>query len=62
MDEQFLSAKRVAELTSLSRATIDRLAKAGEFVKPVRVSLRRKVYPCSAVQAWMADRLGKDHA
>ena len=51
MDEQFLSAKRVAELTSLSRATIDRLAKAGEFVKPIRVSLRRKVYPQSAVHA-----------
>lgn len=53
MDEQFLPAKKEVELTSLSRATIDRLVSAGEFVEPIRISARRKVYPRSAVLAWM---------
>jgi predicted DNA-binding transcriptional regulator AlpA len=60
MDEQFIPAKKVVELTSLSRASIDRLAEAGEFVKPIYLTGRRKVYPRSAVVAWMKERMERD--
>jgi predicted DNA-binding transcriptional regulator AlpA len=60
MDEQFLPAKKVAELTSLSRATIDRMVEAGGFVKPIYISPRRKIYPRSAVMAWMNAQLQRE--
>jgi predicted DNA-binding transcriptional regulator AlpA len=62
LEEQFLPPKKVVELTSLSRASIDRLAEAGEFVKPIYITGRRKVYPRSAVVAWMKARMERDHA
>lgn len=57
MEEQFLPPKKVVELTSLSRASIDRMAEAGEFVRPIYITGRRKVYPRSAVVAWMKARM-----
>lgn len=55
--ERFLSATAVSEITSLSRATIDRKVAAGEFPKPVSISVRRKAFSQAAVEAWMAARL-----
>jgi predicted DNA-binding transcriptional regulator AlpA len=57
MEEQFIPAKKVSELTSLSRASIDRLSEAGAFVKPIYITGRRKVYPRSAVVAWMKAKM-----
>ena len=53
MDEQFLPLKKVVELTSLSRGSIDRMSEAGDFVRPIYITAKRKVFPRSAVMAWM---------
>jgi predicted DNA-binding transcriptional regulator AlpA len=60
MDEQFLPLKKVVELTSLSRASIDRKSAAGEFVKPIYLSPKRKVFPRSAVLAWMKGQMERN--
>lgn len=54
---RFLTATAVAELTSLSRATIDRKVATGDFPKPVKISDRRKAWPAAAVAEWMAAKL-----
>ncbi len=58
-EQQFLTAKRVAELTTFSRATINRKVDAGEFPAPVFISERRKVFSAQAVRRWMAERMGE---
>jgi predicted DNA-binding transcriptional regulator AlpA len=60
MDEQFLPLNKVVELTSLSRGSIDRMSAAGEFVRPIYLSPRRKVSPRSAVLAWMQAQMERD--
>jgi predicted DNA-binding transcriptional regulator AlpA len=50
--DRFLTVKAVSDLTSLSRATIDRKAAAGEF-SPIKISDRRKVFRESEVLEWM---------
>lgn len=57
MDEQFLPMKKVCELTSLSRTTIQKMADEGEFVRPIQITRKRKVYPRSAVLAWMEAKM-----
>jgi prophage regulatory protein len=54
--DRFLSPNRVAELTSLHRASIYRKVAAGEFPAPIRVSERRIAFKESEVRAWMAGR------
>lgn len=56
-NERFLTASAVSEITSLSRATIDRKVAAGEFPKPIAISARRKAFCQGAVEAWMAERV-----
>ena len=55
--EQFLTTKKVVELTTFSRATIDRKVRDGQFPEPIRISERRKVWSRSAVDHWIADKL-----
>jgi predicted DNA-binding transcriptional regulator AlpA len=50
----------VVELTSLSRGSIDRKSAAGEFVKPIYLSPKRKVFPRSEVMAWMKAQMERD--
>lgn len=54
--ERFLSPNRVAELTSLHRASIYRKVATGDFPAPIRVSERRIAFKESEVRAWMASR------
>lgn len=54
--ERFLTAAAVAELTTLSRATIERKVRAGDMPSPVYISERRKAWKESAVRQWMAER------
>jgi prophage regulatory protein len=53
---RFLTATAVAEMTSLSRATIDRKVAAGDFPRPIKISSRRKAWPESVISAWMAEK------
>ncbi|MET3824564.1 prophage regulatory protein [Sphingomonas sp. PvP055] len=55
--EKFLTASDVAGMTSLSRATIDRKVKTGDFPKPISISERRKAWPADCVLAWMAEKV-----
>ena len=52
--EHFLTEKSVAEITTFSRATINRKVATGEFPKPFWISKRRKVWKESDVSVWMA--------
>jgi predicted DNA-binding transcriptional regulator AlpA len=52
-DDRFLTANKVSELTTFSRATIDRKVRTGEFPQPIHISERRKVWAYSAVVEWM---------
>jgi prophage regulatory protein len=52
-----ISEAQVSARTSLSRATIYRLCKAGEFVAPVRISAGRVAWSADAVDAWIRSKL-----
>jgi prophage regulatory protein len=50
---QLLSRDEVLKRTSLSRATLWRKERAGEFPKAVRISSNRVAYDAEAVDAWI---------
>jgi prophage regulatory protein len=53
---RLLPVKTVAGLTSLSRHSIYRLAKAGDFPTPVQVGPRRVAWRQVDVTAWLESR------
>lgn len=55
------SPKQVAALTSLSRVTIWRMAKAGKFPAPVRIAPGRVGFRHSDIVAWQASLSSGDH-
>lgn len=56
-NDSFLTEATTAELTTLSRATINRKVAAGEFPPPIYISRRRKAWQASAVRDWMAQKI-----
>ncbi len=50
---QLLSRDEVLRKTSLSRATLFRKERAGEFPKAVKISTSRVAYDAEAVEAWI---------
>lgn len=50
---RLLSAKMVSERTSLSRTTLWRLCKAGQFPASIRLSPQRVAWRESDVSAWL---------
>jgi prophage regulatory protein len=61
-NQEFWTEKKVAEVTTLSRATIGRKVAAGEFPKPIRISERRKAWTPDSVRTWIADRISAREA
>lgn len=59
---KFLTPKEVCERTSLSRSSLDRLVKAGEFPSPINLTERRIAFPEEAVAGWMEQRLAQPFA
>ena len=55
-NDRYLTASAVAELTTLSRATIERKVRAGDMPPPIKISERRKAWKASSIRAWMAER------
>jgi prophage regulatory protein len=55
-NDRYLTATAVADLTTFSRATIERKVAAGQFPTPIYISERRKAWKESAVRQWMAER------
>jgi prophage regulatory protein len=54
MNEQLLRLKQVVQLTNISRATIWRWVKAGNFPKPMKITNRVVVWKNSDIQAYIA--------
>lgn len=46
----------VVALTGLSRATIYRMRRAGQFPMPVKVARRRIAWKESEIETWLAER------
>ena len=58
LPERFLPVPVVLDRTSWSRAKLYDAIKKGEFVRPVKISANRIGFPESAVNAWMAAKIG----
>ena len=58
--ERLLAPIVVSDRTSLSRTTLWRLTKKGQFPTPVQVSPGRVAWSESAVSAWIAAHLSSD--
>ncbi len=56
--ERFLPVPIVLDRTSWSRAKLYDAIRKGEFIRPVRISSNRIGFPESAVNAWMAAKIG----
>jgi prophage regulatory protein len=61
--DNLLSFKQVLEMVPLSRQTIHRLRKSGNFPQPIRIGLRRVYWYEYDIASWYANlkRTGKDH-
>jgi predicted DNA-binding transcriptional regulator AlpA len=51
-----LSKKEAAKLCGISTATLDRLRKAGDFVKPIQLATQVIGFKRTEVDAWIATR------
>ena len=51
--KQLLSRDEVLKRTSLSRPTLWRMERSGEFPKAVRISANRVAYNADAVDTWI---------
>ncbi|MGI8704957.1 MAG: helix-turn-helix transcriptional regulator [Sphingomicrobium sp.] len=55
-NDRYLTASAVADLTTLSRATIERKVRAGDMPPPIYISERRKAWKESSIRQWMSER------
>lgn len=55
-EDRIVSPKVVTNKTSLSRTTLWRLSRKGEFPSPVKLSENRIGWSLNAVETWLADR------
>lgn len=58
-EPQFIRAKDVVALTTLSKPTIYRMVQNKQFPTPTRLSHRVSVWDVRDVRAWMERTLGK---
>ena len=56
MESQILRCPEVMRLTGLSKATLYRAVKAGEFPKPVKLTARAVGWRRKDVEHWLASR------
>ena len=59
---QLISRSEVLNRTSLSRATLFRKERAGEFPKAVQISANRVAYDSEKIDAWIQGMLDQDSA
>ncbi len=55
-DDRMIPCRRVEELTGLSKATIYRLIKKGDFPPPYKVGARASRWPERVVREWIEAR------
>ncbi|TDI59337.1 MAG: AlpA family phage regulatory protein, partial [Alphaproteobacteria bacterium] len=58
---RFLSGREVCKFTSLSRTTIWRRARSGDFPTPVQISPGRIAWLEHEISAWIETRIPADH-
>ena len=59
---KLLKAQDVADLTSMSRSHLHRLARDGNFPKPIKIGENRSAWLESDVQEWISECLRKHQA
>lgn len=59
---KLLKAQDVADLTSISRSHLHRLARDGKYPKPIKIGENRSAWLESDVQEWICEGLRKHHA
>ena len=59
---KLLKAQQVAELTSISRSHLHRLARDGKFPKPIKIGQNRSAWLESDVQEWISECVRKHHS
>lgn len=59
---KLLKAQAVADLTSMSRSHLHRLARDGKFPKPIKIGENRSAWLETDVQEWISECLRKHHA
>jgi len=59
---KLLKAQDVADLTSMSRSHLHRLARDGKFPKPIKIGQNRSAWLESDVQEWISECIRKHHA
>ena len=59
---KLLKAQAVADLTSMSRSHLHRIARDGKFPKPIKIGENRSAWLESDVQEWISECLRKHHA
>ena len=57
---KLLRIEEVSSMTSLSRSTIKRMVRAGEFPAPIRVGKNRVAWEKEELEAWVQER--RSHA
>ena len=56
---QILSSAEVSKLTSISRSHLHRMAREGDFPKPLKISRRRSGWLKEDVEAWISECVRK---
>ena len=56
MEDRLLKRREVEEITGLSRSTIYRMVKTGQFPQPVRVGPKAVRWRLSDIIAWLESR------
>ena len=56
---QILSSAEVSKLTSISRSHLHRMAREGDFTKPLKISRRRSGWLKEDVEAWISECVRK---
>jgi prophage regulatory protein len=59
MKYQFLRLPAVLEATGLTRSSLYRMAKIGEFPQPIKIGQRASAWLESEVHGWMAKRTSR---
>ena len=59
---KLLKAQDVADLTSMSRSHIHRLARDGKFRKPIKIGENRSAWLETEVEEWISNCVRKHHA
>ena len=59
---KLLKAQAVADLNSMSRSHLHRLARDGKFPKPIKIGENRSAWLESDVQEWISECIRKHYA